>query len=93
MQLYKKLYFGLFGKVEDAVILLDDGNVWEAKRKLLDALEAAENAYIEADEEPTEEIALTELAAQMRKAVGRLSSDERKSLGRFAEQNPNFVSE
>lgn len=83
----KKLYFRLFGRVEDALVLLDDGKPDEAKEKLLDAVEEAENTYIEADEEATEEAVLEELMALMRKALHRMSGDERKALVRPMEQD------
>lgn len=86
MGLYKKLYFGLFGKVEDALVLLDDGKPNEAKETLLNAVEEAENTYIEAEEEPSEEVVLEAVAAQICKAVHRMDSDERRALLRLAAQ-------
>lgn len=87
MQLYKKLYFGLFGKVEDALVLLDDGKIDAAKEMLLDAVEEAESTYIEADGTATEEVVLEEMAALMRKTLRRMGGDGRQALVCPAERN------
>ena len=50
--LYKKLYFKLFGVLADAVELLENGNVWGAKRLLIKTQQDAEEFYVEnADDE------------------------------------------
>ncbi|MBO4915668.1 MAG: hypothetical protein J5449_10750 [Oscillospiraceae bacterium] len=54
MELYKKLYFTLFGKVEDALELMDEGKLIQARKTLLDALNDAEETYVTASEEPAE---------------------------------------
>ncbi|MBE7004355.1 MAG: hypothetical protein E7425_08755 [Ruminococcaceae bacterium] len=86
MELYKNLYFTLFGKVEDALVLMDDGNVWEAKNILLRALDQAEETYMTADEEPPEEIVLSELAMQIRKVIRRLDKGEQEAICRLIER-------
>ena len=52
MDLYRTLYFKLFGVLADAVELLEAGNVWDAKRLLIEAQQSAEAFFIEHDEEP-----------------------------------------
>ena len=50
MELYRELYFKLFGVLADAVELLEAGNVWDAKRLLIRAQQEAEKRYVEAEE-------------------------------------------
>ena len=50
MELYRELYFKLFGVLADAVELLEAGNVWDAKRLLIRAQQEAEQRYIETEE-------------------------------------------
>ena len=45
--LYRKLYFKLFGILADAIELLENGNVWEAKQLLIKTQREAEEFYIE----------------------------------------------
>ncbi len=50
-QLYKKLYFKLFGVLADATELLERGNVWDAEQLLIRAQQEAEDYFVEhADE-------------------------------------------
>lgn len=51
MNLYRTLYFKLFGVLADAVELLEAGNVWQAKDLLIKAQQEAEELYIESDAE------------------------------------------
>ena len=41
-----QMYVTLCGGMDDALTLLEEGNVWEAKRVLLRALETSEELYI-----------------------------------------------
>lgn len=40
------MYATIFGGADDALTLLESGNVWEAKRALLRGMETAEELYI-----------------------------------------------
>ena len=42
----RRMYATLCGGMDDALTLLEAGNVWEAKRVLLRALEVSEELYI-----------------------------------------------
>ena len=43
----RQMYATLCGGMDDALTLLEQGNVWEAKNVLLRSLETAEELYIE----------------------------------------------
>ena len=47
MDVLKQMYATLCGGMDDALTLLEQGNVWEAKTELLRSLETAEELYIE----------------------------------------------
>ena len=47
MDVLKQMYATLCGGMDDALTLLEQGNVWDAKRVLLRAMECAEELYIE----------------------------------------------
>ena len=47
---FRKQYFYLFGVMADAVEALEQGNVWDAKKILIAAMQQAEEEYIEEDE-------------------------------------------
>ena len=47
MELYRKLYYKLFGILADAVKLLEAGNAWKAKELLIKTQREAEDLYIE----------------------------------------------
>ena len=51
MELYRDLYYKLFGALADAVELLEAGNVWQAKDCLIKAQQEAEELVIESDAE------------------------------------------
>ena len=52
---YKKMYAWLLGAVDDALILIESGNVKGAYDTLVAACHTCEDAYIDAcDEEPEE---------------------------------------
>ena len=55
--MYKKMYFMLFNVITDVLELLEKGNVWEAKSRLMKAQQDAEEVYISwnGDEEYSEE--------------------------------------
>jgi len=53
MELYRTLYYQLFGKLADAVELLEAGNVWDAKRLLIQAQQEAEAFFIAHEDEET----------------------------------------
>ena len=90
LTLYKKLYFGLFGKVEDALLQLDkaleiDGaldliGIFRAKEILLEALGEAEDAYLADDAGPTERSRAEERFARFTKTLRTLDEEERKEL-------------
>ena len=44
---YEKLYHLMISAAEDAIEALEVGNVWDAKRLLIQAEREAEEAYIE----------------------------------------------
>ncbi|MBO4914734.1 MAG: hypothetical protein J5449_05950 [Oscillospiraceae bacterium] len=44
---YEKLYHLMVSAAEDALELLEKGNIWDAKRLLIDAEQKAEEQYIE----------------------------------------------
>ena len=44
---YAYLYHLMVAASEDAIAALEGGNVWDAKRILIDAEQKAENEYIE----------------------------------------------
>ena len=56
MDLYRKLYYKLFGILANAVELLENGNVWEAKQLLIKTQREAEEFYIENDNEDSENL-------------------------------------
>lgn len=58
--MYKKMYFRLFNAITDVLALLEQGNIWDAKRLLMEAQCAAEELYIsaETDEEGGRIVAL-----------------------------------
>ena len=43
----RQMYATLCGGVDDALTLLEAGNVWEAQKTLLQALKTAEELYID----------------------------------------------
>lgn len=45
----RQMYATLCGGMDDALTLLEDGNVWEAKKKMRDALHTAEELYVSAE--------------------------------------------
>lgn len=52
MELYRKLYFKLFGILADVIELLENGNVWKAKQLLIKTQQEAEEFYVvNADDE------------------------------------------
>ena len=46
IDILRQMYATLCGGMDDALTLLEAGNVWEAKRALLHALEISEELYI-----------------------------------------------
>lgn len=90
MEFYKKLYFTLFAKVEDALVQLDaalDGGetpdlpgVYRARKIFAAALQDAEDTYIEADDMPAADANAVENLAQIIKALTKLTREERKAL-------------
>jgi len=46
IDILRQMYATLCGGMDDALTLLEAGNVWEAKRVLLCALEISEELYI-----------------------------------------------
>ena len=44
--MYKKMYLLLFRAITDVLKLLETGNVWEAKKLLIQAQQDAEEIYI-----------------------------------------------
>ena len=53
----RQMYATLCGGMDDALTLLEQGNVWEAKQVLLHALEVSEELYI-AGVSATDELAV-----------------------------------
>ena len=51
--MYKQMYLLLFNAITDVLALLEKGNVWEAKDRLIHAQQDAEEVYIswEGDED------------------------------------------
>jgi len=47
---YEQLYHLMVAAAEDAIAALEVGNVWDAKRVLIDAERKAEERYIESAE-------------------------------------------
>ena len=47
--MYKKMYLLLFHAITDVLKLLETGNVWDAKRRLIQAQQDAEEVYISWD--------------------------------------------
>ncbi|MBE6963653.1 MAG: hypothetical protein E7429_06745 [Ruminococcaceae bacterium] len=47
MDVLKQMYATLCGGMDDALTLLEQGNVWDAKKTLLRSLETAEELYID----------------------------------------------
>ncbi|MBD5153632.1 MAG: hypothetical protein HDT15_00780 [Oscillibacter sp.] len=45
-ELYKKMYHRLFNAITDALRLLEEGNIWGAKKLLMDAQGETEEMYI-----------------------------------------------
>ena len=46
IDILRQMYATLCGGMDDALTLLETGNVWEAKRVLLRALETSEELYV-----------------------------------------------
>ncbi len=44
--MYKKMYLLLFNVITDVLALLETGNVWDAKKLLMNAQSEAEEIYI-----------------------------------------------
>lgn len=49
--MYKKMYFRLFNAITDALGALEKGNIWDAKRLLMEAQCATEEMYISAEDD------------------------------------------
>lgn len=49
--MYKKMYFRLFNAITDVLALLEQGNIWDAKRLLMEAQCATEEMYISAEDD------------------------------------------
>ena len=49
--MYKKMYFRLFNAITDVLEALEQGNIWDAKRLLMEAQCAAEEMYISAEDD------------------------------------------
>lgn len=49
--MYKKMYFHLFNAITDALGALEKGNIWDAKRLLMEAQCATEEMYISAEDD------------------------------------------
>ena len=47
IDILRQMYATLCGGMDDALTLLETGNVWEAKKTLLRALEISEELYID----------------------------------------------
>ena len=50
----RQMYAALCGGIDDALTLLDQSNVWEAKKVLQAALDRAEELYIAGERAPDE---------------------------------------
>ena len=48
-RMYKKMYFHLFNAITDVLEALERGNVWDAKRLLMESQCATEEMYISAE--------------------------------------------
>ena len=46
----RRMYATLCGSIDDALTLLENGNVWDAKKNLLRGLKTAEELYIAGDQ-------------------------------------------
>lgn len=44
--MYKKMYYILFNAITDVLKLLETGNIWDAKKRLMDAQCETEEIYI-----------------------------------------------
>ena len=101
LALFKKLYFTLFGKVDDALLQLDkalglDGaldliGIFRAKEILLEALKEAEDAYLAENAEPTERGLAEERFARFAKILKSLDDEERLEFlhyVRYGIENP-----
>ena len=44
--MYKKMYYTLFNTITDVLALLETGNVWDAKKRLIAAQNETEELYI-----------------------------------------------
>ncbi|MBQ9647329.1 MAG: hypothetical protein IJV43_03080 [Oscillospiraceae bacterium] len=96
LALFKKLYFGLFGKCEDALMQLDnalavDGGldligIFRAKEILLEAVTEAEDAYLAEDAEPTERATAEERFAQFTKFLKTMDDEAWKEFLHIAKQ-------
>lgn len=49
LELLRRMYAVVCGGADQALTLLEAGNVWDAKRTLSEALERAEELYLSAD--------------------------------------------
>lgn len=47
--MYKKMYYHLFNACTDALQALEDRNIWDARRILIEAQQATEEMYISAE--------------------------------------------
>ena len=45
-ELYEKMYHRLFNAITDALRLLEEGNIWEAKKLLMDVQGETEEMYM-----------------------------------------------
>ena len=50
IDILRQMYATLCGGIDDALTLLEWGNVWEAKQNLQRALDLAENLYLEGEQ-------------------------------------------
>ena len=56
-ELYEEMYHRLFNAITDALRLLEEGNIWEAKKLLMDAQGETEEMYISyEDDKDSDEI-------------------------------------
>ena len=51
VEVYKRMYLHLFNRVTDALSLLNEGQICQAKQLLVEAQQNCENIYIEENEE------------------------------------------
>ena len=58
MDVLRQMYATLCGSIDDALTLLEWGNVWEAKKNLQRGLEIAEDIYVRGDQAEEELAAL-----------------------------------